>query len=143
MSDNKTKDNRIERINTLLKEKKLDEALELTEVSDIKDLLIIGEWLGKHEVHDEAEKMFDRITQLDPNHADAWSKKGISLGILERFEDAMECFEKAIEINPNHADAWFNKGLSLQNLEKQDEATECFEKAIEIDPKYAKSRKMI
>ena len=34
MSENKTKNKRIERVNRLLKERKLDEALELAEVSD-------------------------------------------------------------------------------------------------------------
>jgi len=45
-----------------------------------------------------------------PDHANAWTNKGIALYDSGRFEEALVALDKALEINPDDADA-----LQLKN----------------------------
>jgi tetratricopeptide (TPR) repeat protein len=96
-------------------------------------------------------KCYDKAIEIDPNDANAWYNKGISLGKLETYEEALKCYDKAIEIDPNHAYAWRNKAVALvvlvfvtqyvkhkeENIKCLQKAIECYDKAIEIDPNDA------
>lgn len=64
----------------------------------------------------------DRVIEIDPNDADAWSNKGVSFGLLGKFERAIECFEMAVRIDASNAPAWYNKGTTLKALRHNDEA---------------------
>jgi tetratricopeptide (TPR) repeat protein len=46
----------------------------------------------------EAIQAYDKVIQLDPNHADAWYNKGLSLKTLGKGEDANKCFDKATQL---------------------------------------------
>ena len=122
MSKKKTKDKKIRRIIKLITDGKLDKALELADVNDVEDLLGIGAQFGQNEVYDIAEKIFNRVIQLDPNLAEAWYNKGVTLGNLGKYDEAIKCYDAAININPNLAEACSNKGVTLGNLGKYDEA---------------------
>jgi tetratricopeptide (TPR) repeat protein/predicted amidohydrolase len=139
MSKKKTKDKKIKRIIKLITHGKLDTALELADVNDVEDLLNIGARFGQNEVHDIAEKIFNRVIQLDPNLAEAWYNKGVTLGNLGKYDEAIKCYDAAIMINPNLAGAWSNKGVTLGNLGKYDEAIKCYDAAIKINPNLAEA----
>jgi len=139
MSKKKTKDKKIRRIIKLITDGKLDKALELADVNDVEDLLGIGAQFWQNEVHDVAEKIFDRVIQLDPNLAEAWSNKGLALGNLGKYDEEIKCYDAAIKINPNLADAWYNKGIALGNLGKYDEEIKCYDEAIKINPNLAEA----
>ena len=51
-----------------------------------------------------ADKLYARVLEIDPDHVDALSNRGLTLVSLGRFEDAIPCIEKAISITPNAAD---------------------------------------
>jgi tetratricopeptide (TPR) repeat protein len=91
--------------------------------------------------HNKAIQCYDKAIEIDPNYADAWYNKGVTLYRLGKHNDeAIQCYDKAIEIDPNYADAWYNKGVTLYRLGKHnDEAIQCYDKAIEIDPHYIKA----
>jgi tetratricopeptide (TPR) repeat protein len=75
---------------------------------------------------------YDKALEIDPQNADAYYNKGLSLSILKNYPEAIECYDKALEINPQNADAYYNKGLSLSALKNYPEAIECYDKALEI-----------
>ena len=81
----------------------------------------------------EALHDLDRATELDPDYADAWCKKGIVLEMLAFHHRAIQCCDKAIRLNAKHAEAWYNKGVSLaQGLQRYSDALHCFQKAKEL-----------
>ncbi|WP_135605447.1 tetratricopeptide repeat protein [Methanococcoides sp. NM1] len=103
----------------------------------------------------ESITYFDKALEIEPNHADAWNNKGLTLDKLNEFENASESFDKALEINPDDADLWNNKGNTIKNLanynseraitkyaiiqanDQYKESITYFDKALEIDPNHA------
>ena len=81
----------------------------------------------------------DKAIELKPDHAKAWSNKGVVLENLGRHEEALEAHEKAIELKPDHADAWNNKGATLFDLGRYEEALAAYDKAIDLKPDNAKA----
>ena len=137
MSKKKTKDTKIKKIVKLISDGKLDKALELADVNDVEDLFKIGTLFCQRGISNIAEKIFDRIIQLNPNYADAWYNKGVALGNLGKYDEEIKCYDEAIKINPHDDKAWCNKGVALGNLGKYDEALKCYDEAIKINPNYA------
>lgn len=75
---------------------------------------------------------YSETIKINPQIAEAWSNKGITLDKLDRLDDAIKAYDKAIEINPQLIEAWFNKGLALKLLGRNAEAEAAFAKAKEL-----------
>jgi tetratricopeptide (TPR) repeat protein len=85
----------------------------------------------------EAIACYDKAIEINPQYADAYNNKGLSLYYLGNNQEAIACYDKAIEINPYFADAFYNKGMALSAISKFPEAITSFDKAIEINPYFA------
>jgi len=53
------------------------------------------DYLGQHE---QAVANYDQALRIDPNHADAWFSKGMSLKSIGRDEEATQCIARSIEL---------------------------------------------
>jgi hypothetical protein len=53
----------------------------------------------------------DKALALNPQFADAYNNRGITLYRLQRFSEALADFEKAIALKPAYAEALYNKGF--------------------------------
>ncbi len=49
---------------------------------------------------EEAVECYDKAIENDPNYADAWFNKAMTLEDLGRSEEAEKCFFKAEELDP-------------------------------------------
>ena len=65
--------------------------------------------------NDEAIECYDKALEINPQNADAYYKKGLSLSTIEKYAEAIECYDKALEINPQNADAYYKKGSIVIN----------------------------
>ncbi len=77
-----------------------------------------GTFLLRMRRYEEALEFFEAALNINPNHSDAWNKKGVALGMLEKFEEALGCFEKTLEINPKDKEALSNKKLVLSKIKR-------------------------
>ena len=77
---------------------------------------------------------YDEDLEIDPQNADAYNNKGLSLYYSGNHLEAIECYDKALEINPEFACAHYNKGIILSVNGYNREAIECYDKALEINP---------
>jgi len=84
----------------------------------------------------EAEKLYRRAIELNPNNALAHNNLGNVLRDLKRHDEAEAMYRRAIELNPNNALAHNNLGNALRDLKRHDEAEAMYRRAIELDPKY-------
>ena len=84
----------------------------------------------------EAERIFRRAIELDPNYALAYNGLGTALGDQKKLDEAIAAFRKALELDPNYAFAYNNLGVALSKQKKWDEAIAAFQKALEIDPNF-------
>lgn len=76
---------------------------------------------------------FDKVLKINPEHAEAWLKRGIALHDLGRYEDANASYDRVLEINPKCADAWHGKRGALWNLGKHDDALEAIRMAKKLE----------
>ncbi len=75
--------------------------------------------------------------EINPENADAYNNKGISLYYSGKYNEAIECYDKALEIKPDYAQAYYNKGIILSVNGHNSEAIEFYDKALEINPQNA------
>ena len=104
-----------------------------------KDYYNQGNDLLASEKHEEALAAYDKAIELDPDYANAWDSRGVSLDNLEKYEKAISSYDKAIKLDPDYANAWYNRGNSLDDLKRYEEAIASYDKAIELDPDYART----
>ncbi len=84
----------------------------------------------KHGKYQEALQSFDRVLEIEPDHAGAWNGRGICLKELGRYEEAIQCFNKVIAINPSDEEVHYNRGEALEKLGKSNGDLKLFEEAI-------------
>jgi tetratricopeptide (TPR) repeat protein len=82
-------------------------------------LALVQSFLGKGEM---ALASFDRALTLRPDHAEAFSNRGIALHKLKRFEEALASYDRALKLRPDYAEALYNTGLTLHELKRFEEA---------------------
>ncbi|MFQ6050162.1 MAG: FKBP-type peptidyl-prolyl cis-trans isomerase [Candidatus Hydrothermarchaeota archaeon] len=75
-----------------------------------------GTYLLRMRRFEEALEFFDKALNINPEHGDAWNKKGVALGMMEKFEEALACFDRALEINPQDREALSNRKLALSRI---------------------------
>jgi tetratricopeptide (TPR) repeat protein len=90
--------------------------------------------LGKNQ---ENLEVCERVLNIDPSNALAWTNKSAALYGLKRHQEAITASNRAIEINPNDAYACQNKGAALNDLKRYEEAIAAFDRAIELEPTLA------
>jgi len=141
----------IEKAKKLANQEKFKEALETLEnlfknnpISEevknnlIETLFTYGGYLNDEYTlqYHEAEEVFKRIIQIDPNNYRAHYNLGIANFNLEKIEQAKQCYEKAIKIKPDYKHCFYNMGLIYEREENLQEALKYYEKALEIDPEF-------
>ncbi|MFZ9838734.1 MAG: tetratricopeptide repeat protein [Opitutaceae bacterium] len=96
-------------------------------------LLAKAQGLLKANRAQEALNCLEEILKLDPNHAEAWVKKGSALERLRQDEGAVRCYDRAIELNPGLTLAYLLKGGVCNRLKRFDEAVTCYEEALKVE----------
>jgi tetratricopeptide (TPR) repeat protein len=82
---------------------------------------------------DAALNCFTQVTELRPDHADAWINRGRLIDDKGRHEEAIACYDTALKLVPEDAIAWSNRGNSLKALGKLHDAVESYRQALNID----------
>lgn len=94
--------------------------------------------LKKHRDGDfyEAEMIYRKILQKEPDNHNAWHLLGLIAHQAGKYEEAVKCISKAIALSPNHAVYYGNLGMSYDALKKEQESADAFGKALAISPDY-------
>ena len=108
----------------------------------------------------ESLEYLNKTTEINPQHSEAWYKKGSAHYELGNYEKAIEAYEKAIEFDPQNTDLWVKKrvalekaiefdpqntdlwvkkGTALYKLRNYEKAIEAYEKAIEFNPQHSEA----
>jgi len=93
--------------------------------------------LHRHGHIDEAEELYRRVLEVDPDQPDALGFLGIVAMHRGRIDEAIELIERALTIEPGNADRYNNLGNVLLAAERVDDALEAYRKSIELDPRHA------
>lgn len=99
---------------------------------------LVGAGLSHHQAGrlKEAETVYRKVLELDPNQPDALHLLGLLAQQTGHNERAVELIGRAVAIRPEAAEFHSNKGCALQNLGRFEDAVACFEKALALKPGY-------
>ena len=85
----------------------------------------------------ERVQAYNRVIQLKPDFAEAYSNRGIALQDLGRLDEALQDYDKAIQLKPDFAEAYSNRGAVLQKLGRLQEAVQNYDRATQLKPDFA------
>ena len=81
----------------------------------------------------EAFQTYDRALAVNPNCADCYNDRGLSLFYIGDPTSALESFDKAIALDPGFIHAWLSKGFVLISEGRYQEAVAPLNKVKELD----------
>jgi tetratricopeptide (TPR) repeat protein len=82
----------------------------------------------------DAEKIYNRILKLVPDHFDSLNLLGGVKLAGGQAGEAYRLIRAALEVNPGWPDAWINLGHALHALKRDAEALDSFDKALSLKP---------
>jgi tetratricopeptide (TPR) repeat protein len=85
-------------------------------------------------------RLLDRVIELDPNHVEAYYKRGNALKNLGQLQAAVASYDQAIAHKPDYAYAHCNRGVVQQALGLNAEALASYDLAVAYDPNDALTR---
>jgi superkiller protein 3 len=103
----------------------------------IEELFQQGNAAQEAENYSQAEAIYRRIIQLEPNNAKAYYKLCYVLKDQNKLDDAVAACQKSITLNTNDAQTYFVLGNVLRDQKQLEEALKSYRRAIELDPKSA------
>ncbi|MGA1016766.1 MAG: sulfotransferase [Phycisphaerales bacterium] len=74
--------------------------------NDLRVLSAFAEFAGRIGRLDDAERLWSRVAEVDPETPTGHYEKGRVLAVLGRVEEAVACFERVLELRPGHSDTW-------------------------------------
>lgn len=95
--------------------------------------------------HDEklvAEDLIDRILELEPNWAEAWTRRAALRAGRDDVSGAVGDFAQALKIEPRHIGALSGLGFLMLRIERRDEALRALNKALELNPFLEPAKKV-
>jgi tetratricopeptide (TPR) repeat protein len=87
----------------------------------------------------QAQTLYDRVLQLQPDNFDALHLSGLIALQSRNPTLAVELIDRALAINPGHADAHVNKANALRKLGQFESALASYDNAIQLRPGHAET----
>ena len=85
----------------------------------------------------EAQKLYEGILEIAPDHAEALHFAGVLAHQQGRSDDAIALIDRSLQLAPGHADWYSNLGIILQAQDKLDDAISAYQRAISLNPDHA------
>ncbi len=94
---------------------------------------LMGCVLQERKKHRLAIEAFKRAVQIDPGHAAAYNRWGVSLDAQGDYDEAVAAYTAALAIDQNLADVYNNLGYSYLLQGRFEPAIESLQKAVALD----------
>ncbi|MBK1837100.1 tetratricopeptide repeat protein [Azospirillum sp. YIM B02556] len=87
----------------------------------------------------EAQELYTRILDVEPEQPDALHYLGVLAGQVGRGEFGLTLIDKALALRPDASDIHANRANLLRGLDRLDEAEFCYRRALSIRPEFAEA----
>jgi tetratricopeptide (TPR) repeat protein/peroxiredoxin len=108
------------------------------DASSAEALYGLGSVYLQQQKNDEAQRAFERATQLRASYPgtlpNAWNNLGLLAAHEQRMAEAVSYFEKALQVSPDHPIALLNLGNAFRQMRRWDEARATLQKAAAVEP---------
>ena len=105
----------------------------LTNPNDFATLSALGDMYFESSQWVDAFQTYDKAIAVNPNCADCYNDRGLSLYYIGDPTSALESFDKATAIDPGFTHAWLSKGFVLLSIGRYQDAVAPLNKVKEID----------
>ena len=82
---------------------------------------------------DEAEKTFQKVTEMVPNHPMGWINLGSVEYRLGKLDEAEKSLRKAVHLDPEVAQTWLTLGIVSYNKDEPEAALAALSQAVYLD----------
>ena len=83
---------------------------------------------------DTARALYDRAIMIDPDYAEAWSRRASLFLNDENFPEALRDLNEALRLEPRHFGAWAGLGIMMETMGAEKEALAAYRQALDIYP---------
>ena len=83
---------------------------------------------------DTARALYDRAIMIEPDYAEAWSRRASLFLNDENFPEALRDLNEALRLEPRHFGAWAGLGIMMETMGAEKEALAAYRQALEIYP---------
>ena len=101
--------------------------------NDFASLSALADMYFESAQYIDAFNTYDKAIAVNPNCADCFNDRGLSLFYLGDATSALESFDKATALDPNFTHAWLSKGYVLLSEGRYQEAIAPLNKVKELD----------
>ncbi len=101
--------------------------------NDFATLSALGDMYFESSQFVEAFQTYDKALAVNPQCADCYNDRGLSLYYIGDPTSALESFDKAVAIDPAFTHAWLSKGFVLVSEGRYQEAVAPLNKVKELD----------
>jgi len=105
----------------------------------VEALHLLGMIAGQTHDFKRAVTLMDKVIEIDPRNAAAYSNRAIALKGLRQFEAALASYNRAIALKSDYAEAYSNRGNVLRELKRFDAALASYNEAIALRGDYAEA----
>ena len=88
---------------------------------------------------DEAEKTFQKVTEMVPNHPMGWINLGSVEYRLGKLDEAEKSLRKAVHLDPEVAQTWLTLGIVSYNKNEPEAALAALSQAVYLDSSNARA----
>jgi protein O-GlcNAc transferase len=85
----------------------------------------------------EAERIFAKVTKIEPNSAEIWANRGNNLIAMGKPDRALDTFERALAIEPMYLEALYNRAKLLTDAGRLEEALASYDRCLAVMPQFA------
>ena len=101
---------------------------------ELDALILKGLQAMGRESNEEALAAFSKVTEVQPDFAEAWNKRATVNYLLGRYQDSVIDIQKTLSLEPRHFGALSGLGLINLAIGHEREALKAFEAALKIHP---------
>ena len=103
----------------------------------LEEAVAIAIQLQRHEQLVEAQEVYRRVLETDPDHPHALHYAGVLAHQQGRSDEAVALIERSLVLAPDRADCYNNLGIVFQSTGRMEKAIDAYRRAIAIDPHHA------
>ena len=102
--------------------------------NSLTQMMNYGTILMNNRNYDEANRIFTKIINADPNWAEGWNKRATVYYYQKKYELSQLDINKVIELENRHFGALSGQGMVQIKLDNLEKALESYKKVLEIYP---------